>query len=36
MKGTDLFEQASALRRQGRSFALATVVARRAPLQPSG
>ena len=32
MKGTDLFEQAAALRREGRSFALATVVARRAPV----
>jgi xanthine dehydrogenase accessory factor len=32
MKGVDLFEQAAALRREGRSFALATVVARRAPV----
>jgi xanthine dehydrogenase accessory factor len=32
MKGMDLFEQAAALRRDGRSFALATVVARRAPV----
>lgn len=32
MKGMDLFEQAAALRREGRSFALATVVARRAPV----
>src|SRR6478672_5156304 len=28
----DLFEQIAALRREGRSFALATVVARRAPV----
>jgi xanthine dehydrogenase accessory factor len=32
MKGTDLLEQASALRRDGHSFAMATVVARRAPV----
>ena len=32
MKAMDLFEQIAALRREGQSFALATVVARRAPV----
>jgi xanthine dehydrogenase accessory factor len=32
MKAMDLFEQMAALRREGQSFALATVVARRAPV----
>ena len=32
MNGMDLFEQIAALRRDGQSFALATVVARRAPV----
>ena len=32
MKTMDLFEQVAALRREGQSFALATVVARRAPV----
>ena len=32
MNAMDLFEQIAALRRDGQSFALATVVARRAPV----
>ena len=32
MDTTNLFEQIAALRREGQSFALATVVARRAPV----
>src|SRR5512147_740654 len=32
MNAMDLFEQIAALRREGQSFALATVVARRAPV----
>src|SRR6476646_5688082 len=32
MNTMDLFEQLAALRREGRSFVLATVVARRAPV----
>src|SRR5476649_1150203 len=32
MKPMDLFEQITALRREGQSFAVATVVARRAPV----
>ncbi len=34
MNAMDLFEQIGALRREGRSFAVATVVARRAPVSP--
>jgi YHS domain-containing protein len=34
MTTTDFFERVAALRREGQTFAVATVVARRAPLSP--